>query len=141
MPEPRQGFVLSRHWRDTPKGTEIELWLATDQGPQRISLPAQESVAFIPQIQRAEAEKLLAGLTGYSLRDLPLQDFHSRPVMGLYCNQHRQLIRLEKTLKEGGITVYEADIRPRLCAESGAFWDVNSGYARDCAGYRLLFTA
>jgi len=112
MPEPRQGFVLSRHWRDTPKGTEIELWLATDQGPQRINLPAQESVAFIPQIQRTETEKLLAGLTGYSLRDLPLQDFHSRPVMGLYCHQHRQLIRLEKMLKEGGVTVYEADIRP-----------------------------
>ncbi|MFZ4833536.1 DNA polymerase II [Rouxiella sp. Mn2063] len=112
MPEPRQGFVLSRHWRDTSKGTEIELWLATDQGPQRVSLPAQESVAFIPQVQRAEAEKLLVGLTGYSLRDLPLQDFHSRPVMGLYCHQHRQLMRLEKVLKEGGVAVYEADIRP-----------------------------
>ncbi|MEJ1267325.1 hypothetical protein WDV93_07630 [Pantoea ananatis] len=24
-------FLLSRHWRDTPQGTEITLWLATDE--------------------------------------------------------------------------------------------------------------
>ena len=43
----RQGFVLTRHWRDTPNGTEVEFWLATDSGPRRIRLPPQPSVAFI----------------------------------------------------------------------------------------------
>lgn len=33
-------------------------------------------------------------------------------MLGLYCQQHRQLIKLEKRLKEGGVSVYEADIRP-----------------------------
>jgi hypothetical protein len=44
----QQGFVLTRHWRDTPAGTEVEFWLATDAGPRRMRLPHQTSVAFIP---------------------------------------------------------------------------------------------
>lgn len=109
---PRQGFVLTRHWRDTPQGTEVEFWLATEQGPQRVRLPAQESVAFLPVEQQARAQTLLSTERGYSLRPLPLRDFHLRPVVGLYCPGHRQLMRIEKILKEGGVTMYEADIRP-----------------------------
>lgn len=52
--------MLTRHWRDTPRGTEVELWLATDSGPQKVRLPLQESVAFIPAEQRVQAERLLA---------------------------------------------------------------------------------
>lgn len=33
-------------------------------------------------------------------------------MLGLYCHQHRQLIKLEKQLKEGDVSVYEAYIRP-----------------------------
>jgi len=110
--QPRQGFVLTRHWRDTPQGTEVEFWLATDQGPQKVRLPPQESVAFLPSEQRARAEQLLFAEKGYDLRPLPLKDFHLRDVLGLYCRGHRQLMRIEKTLKDGGLTLYEADIRP-----------------------------
>ncbi|HEI8866825.1 TPA: DNA polymerase II [Serratia odorifera] len=107
-----QGFLLTRHWRDTPAGSEIEFWLATDSGPQQLRLPPQTSVAFIPVEQRQRAELLLHGERQISLKILPLKDFHARPVLGLYCRQHRQLIKLEKLLKEGGVSVYEADIRP-----------------------------
>jgi DNA polymerase-2 len=69
-------------------------------------------VAFIPAEQRQRAELLLREERHVELKPLPLQDFHSRPVMGLYCRQHRQLIKLEKLLKEGGVNVFEADIRP-----------------------------
>ena len=109
---PMQGFLLTRHWRDTPAGTEVEFWLATDRGPQRLRLPPQTSVAFIPAEQRQRAELLLRGERHWELKALPLQDFHARPVLGLYCRQHRQLIKLEKVLKENGVSVYEADIRP-----------------------------
>lgn len=110
--QPRQGFVLTRHWRDTPQGTEVEFWLATDDGPQKVRLPPQESVAFLPVEQREKAEQLLAGEKGYNLRPLPLKDFRLRPVVGLYCKGHRQLMRIEKTLRDAGLTLYEADIRP-----------------------------
>ncbi|HSP59326.1 MAG TPA: 3'-5' exonuclease, partial [Halomonas sp.] len=114
--ESLQGFVLTRHWRDTPAGTHVEFWLATDAGPRRVRLPAQPSVAFLPATQRERAEAVLAGEPKgekrVELRELALCDFHHRPVLGLYCRRHRQLIQLDKRLKEAGVTVYEADIRP-----------------------------
>lgn len=108
----QQGFLLTRHWRDTPAGTEVEFWLATDAGPRQLRLPPQTSVAFIPAEQRQRAELLLREERQVELKPLALTDFHHRPMLGLYCRQHRQLIKLEKLLREGGVTVYEADIRP-----------------------------
>jgi DNA polymerase-2 len=46
------------------------------------------------------------------LKPLQLRDFDQRPVLGLYCRQHRQLIALDKRLRAAGIEVFEADIRP-----------------------------
>jgi len=108
----QEGFILTRHWRDTPNGTEIELWLATDNGPLRVVLPPQESVAFIPAEQADNARALLRDEHNWRLTPLSLNDFHRRPVMGLYCRAHRQLMRFEKLLREGGVTVYEGDVRP-----------------------------
>ena len=50
--ELQQGFVLTRHWRDTDAGTEVEFWLATDHGPRRVRLQPQISTAFIPEQHR-----------------------------------------------------------------------------------------
>ncbi len=107
-----QGFVLTRHWRDTPAGTEVEFWLATDNGPRRVRLPHQPSVAFIPASQRDQAEALLRDEKNVELKLLALQDFEHRPVLGLYCRQHGQLMRLETALRRAGVEVYEADVRP-----------------------------
>lgn len=112
MAQAQEGFILTRHWRDTPNGTEIELWLATDNGPLRVVLPPQESVAFIPAEQADKARALLRDEHNWRLTPLSLNDFHRRPVMGLYCRAHRQLMRFEKLLREGGVTVYEGDVRP-----------------------------
>jgi DNA polymerase-2 len=108
----QQGFLLTRHWRDTPAGTEVEFWLATDSGPRHLRLTPQPSVAFILAEQRPLAESLLQNERQVELRPLSLQDFRQRPVLGLYCAQYRQLARLEKLLKDNGVNVYEADIRP-----------------------------
>ncbi|SFH47537.1 DNA polymerase II [Modicisalibacter xianhensis] len=108
----QQGFVLTRHWRDTPQGTEVSFWLATDTGPRHVRLPVQSSVAFVPAEQRALAERVLEAERDVELRPLELCDFQHRPVLGLYCRQHRLLIHLERRLREAGVDVYEADIRP-----------------------------
>jgi DNA polymerase-2 len=115
----RQGFLLTRHWRDADNhgdgigGVEVELWLAADDGPCRLRLPAAEAVAFVPAEQAAAAVKsLLQPERGVELRPLALYDFRWRPVLGLYCRHYRHLLRLEKRLREHGIDVYEADIRP-----------------------------
>lgn len=108
----QQGFVLTRHWRDTPAGTQVDFWLATDNGPRQIRLPVQNSVAFIAAQQREQAQRLLVDDPDVELRPLELCDFQHRPVLGLYCPQHNQLIRLDKTLRRAGVDVFEADIRP-----------------------------
>lgn len=112
MVDLQQGFVLTRHWRDTPAGTEVEFWLATDAGPRRVRLAHQPSVAFIPAAQREAAERLLHDENNVELRSLALQDFQHRPVLGLYCQQHGQLMRLETALNRAGVDVFEADVRP-----------------------------
>jgi DNA polymerase-2 len=108
----QQGFVLTRHWRDTPGGTEVEFWLATNSGPRRIRLPHQPSVAFIPAEQRQAAESVLHDEKNVELKPLALLDFEHRPVLGLYCQQHGQLMRLETALRRAGVEVFEADVRP-----------------------------
>jgi DNA polymerase-2 len=108
----QQGFVLTRHWHDTPEGTCVEFWLATDQGPRQLRLAPQLSVAFIHQAQAEHARVLLANEPGVELKPLQLRDFDQRPVLGLYCRQHRQLMQVEQRLRNAGVEVYEADIRP-----------------------------
>lgn len=112
MEQLQQGFLLTRHWRDTAAGTEVDFWLATDAGPRHIRLAPHPSVAFIPAEQRESAEAVLRGERGVELRDLSLSDFHHRPVLGMYCTQYRQLTKLSRRLREYGIDVYESDVRP-----------------------------
>jgi DNA polymerase-2 len=106
------GFLLTRHWRDTAAGTEVDFWVATEDGPRHLRLPFQVSVAFIPAEQGQQAEAVLQGERAWELRPLALRDFQRRPVLGLYCRQYRHLLKLEKRLRDSGIDVYEADVRP-----------------------------
>jgi DNA polymerase-2 len=108
----QQGFLLTRHWRDTAAGTEVDFWLATDDGPRQVRLAPHPSVAFIPAEQREQADAVLRGERSCELRSLSLSDFHHRPVLGLYCTQYRQLQKLAKRLREHGVDVYESDVRP-----------------------------
>ncbi|WP_341964011.1 DNA polymerase II [Pseudomonas sp. RC10] len=108
----QQGFVLTRQWRDTDAGTEVDVWLATDDGPRHLRLPLQTSTAFIPEQHRARAEAVLRQEQGVELKPLQLCDFRHRPVLGLYTQHHRQLMGLEKALRQASVDVYEADIRP-----------------------------
>ncbi|KAA0017937.1 DNA polymerase II [Salinicola corii] len=108
----QQGFILTRQWQDTPTGTEVSLWLATDDGPRLVRLPPQTSVAFIPADQRESVERSIRRERDVELRELDLRDFDHRPVLGLYCRQHRQLMNLERRLADAGVDLLEADIRP-----------------------------
>jgi predicted nucleic acid-binding Zn ribbon protein len=60
--------------------SEIVLWLATDQGAQRVVLPAQESVAFIPREFQSQVSELLKDERQLRIQPLELKDFRQRPV-------------------------------------------------------------
>ncbi|MBI2254710.1 MAG: DNA polymerase II [Proteobacteria bacterium] len=107
-----KGFILTRHWRDTPVGTEIDFWLATDDGPRQIRLTAQESVAFAPADAAPQIERSLARIRGAYWRPLPLKTFKQQPVIGIYCKQYKQLLGLSKELAAQDIRLLESDVRP-----------------------------
>ena len=145
MDQLQQGFLLTRHWRDTAAGTEVDFWLATDNGPRQVRLAPHASVAFIPAEQREQAELVLRDEKSYELRPLSLSDFHHRPVVGLYCTQYRQLLKLAKRLREYGIDVYESDVRPpeRYLMErfiTAPVWFNGHGQLKPAPGYRPRLT-
>lgn len=109
--EPK-GFILTRHWRDAPSGTEIEYWLATDAGPMKVVLTAQVSVAFVEARHRAAVQAQLAASPGTQLRELDLKSFQRMPVIGIYARHFRQLGRMARALQPQGIALLEADVRP-----------------------------
>jgi len=112
MSQLRRGFILTRHWRDAPEGTEVSFWLATDAGARQLRVSHQDSVAFIPEEQRPLAEALLRRERDVELRSLALCDFRHRPVMGLYSRSYRRLLDCARLLRDAGVDVYESDIRP-----------------------------
>ena len=108
-----KGFILTRHWRDAPAGTELEYWLATDAGPVKVVLTSQTSVAFVAARHRAAVEvQLAAAMPGIQLRELALKTFQQEPVLGVYAQHFRQLGRLARALQPQGIPLLEADVRP-----------------------------
>ena len=107
-----KGFILTRHWRDAPAGTEIECWLATEAGPRKVVLTAQTSVAFVEARHKAAVEAQLSALPGLQLRELELKTFRQEPVIGVYATQHRLLGRLARALEAQDIPLHEADVRP-----------------------------
>ncbi len=107
-----KGFILTRHWRDMPGGTQIDYWLATEAGPRKLVLTAQTSVAFVQARHRLAVEAQLPFLPGLELRELDFQTFGREPVLGLYARQFRQLGKLARALQDQQIPLYEADVRP-----------------------------
>jgi DNA polymerase-2 len=62
----QQGFVLTRHWRDT-RGTEVSSgWPPTRAAPHAPAV--QTSVAFIPEAHRKPLDWLLKGERDVELR-------------------------------------------------------------------------
>ena len=111
-PTELRGFILTRNWRDLPDGTEIEYWLATDEGPKKVLLTQQTSVAFLPVQYRAAAFASLANLQGLEVKELGLKTFDQKPVLGVYARRFRDLGKLARALQPLGIPLYEADVRP-----------------------------
>lgn len=107
-----QGFILTRHWSDTPKGIVVSYWLATNNGPRKVTVPMQRAIGFVARQHEAVLRSLVNKNPDIEIRPLDLKDFERQPVFGVYCKQYRQLVQLEQQLKEHHIRLYEADIRP-----------------------------
>lgn len=106
------GFLLTRHWRDTPSGVCLEFWWATEQGPVLTEIPNQEVVFFVPRDQVQAIEETLAPVPQWRMAQVPLSTFTHRAINALYFKQHKQARRALGLLTDAAIAHWEADIRP-----------------------------
>ncbi|UII69616.1 DNA polymerase II [Pseudomonas sp. HN11] len=106
------GFILTRHWRDTPSGTVVDFWLATDHGAKLLRRTNIVSVSFAPAHYQEDVEAVVSTMQDVTVKRLDLMDFYGRPILGIYSKNFRQQATIEKNLKTRRVPVYEADIRP-----------------------------
>lgn len=99
-------FLLTRHWRDSPQGVELQFWAHSTAGPLRLIYPQQKAVCFI-----ARDAALPPG--GFMLERKPLQltDLHNQPVDGLYFRQQRQLQQFRDRTAGSSTLLLESDIK------------------------------
>jgi DNA polymerase-2 len=106
------GFLLTRNWRDTRDGIELEYWFATDSGPLCALVRGERSVFFLEQEEVEQARPLLDAEPGLELKPVQLRSFRLVPVVGVYCPGYRQARRLADALETLGLNPLEADINP-----------------------------
>ncbi len=107
-----EGFLLTRNWRDTRDGVELEYWFATDEGPLCALVRGERSVFFLEQRQLDRARDLLGAEPGVEVKPVELRSFGLVPVVGIYCPSYRQARRLADALRGLGLDPLEADINP-----------------------------
>jgi DNA polymerase II len=106
------GFLLTRNWRDTANGVELEFWFSTDNGPLCALVRGERSVFFLPEPDIEQAKKLLVGLAPEEIRPVSLRDFDMQPVVALYFKHHRDARRAARLLREHDLDPLESDINP-----------------------------
>ena len=94
-------FLLTRDWRDTPRGIEIVLWATGAEGPVRTVLRGQEAVCFIPRSQASPPR--------VRRREVALATLAGLPVDALYFRSRREL---EAFRERQGAELHESDVRP-----------------------------
>jgi DNA polymerase-2 len=107
-----EGFLLTRNWRDTREGVELEFWFSTAQGPLCALVRHEQSVFFLVESALPQARKMLGDMPALEIKPVALRSFSMEPVVGLYFRQYRQARRAADELRAGGLDPLEADINP-----------------------------
>ncbi|MDX1692659.1 MAG: DNA polymerase II [Ketobacteraceae bacterium] len=107
-----EGFILTRQWRDEPDGVVLELWLSTESGAVRVTVPRQESVGFIAAADMTKVNAILPMGQDIRAKELSLRSFSGEAVFGLYFRSQRAMLNAGQTLAEKGIHLLEGDVRP-----------------------------
>lgn len=106
------GFLLTRQARDKQGQTQIELWLATADGPTQLLIDGEKSVFFIPaNLQQLAQELSRQSSTHIEFRTLALKSFAQEPLVAVYSVTIQQSIQLQTLFTNHDILVLEGDIK------------------------------
>ncbi|WP_049723655.1 DNA polymerase II [Gilvimarinus polysaccharolyticus] len=137
-------FLLTRGWRDTPQGLELEFYWATDSGAVCTRFSEQEAVFFVATRKSSQAQDILRQLTGWRHRDLSLKTREGKPVTAFYFRTIAGAREAEKRLTSHAIPCWEADVRPpeRFLMErfitAGACIDTTPGSRRSLYNPKII---
>ena len=107
-----RGFLLTRSSRDRRGATEIEYWVATDDGPVRLLVDGERTVCFVARDDAERAGTALRPLGGsVSVEPLALRTLSGSPVAAVYTRTIGDRQVAEDILGNRGIEVLEGDIR------------------------------
>ncbi|WP_428776150.1 DNA polymerase II [Vibrio sp.] len=106
------GFVLTRQARDIEQSTQIEFWLATDNGPIQLVIDGEQPVFFV-SAEQVESTQRVASEMGLACRikSLPMKTFQHIDVAAVYSNTIKISQQLCEALQQQGIETFEADIK------------------------------
>jgi len=107
-----KGFILTRNWRDTQAGIELEFWFSTPQGPVCALVRGERSAFFLAESEVAQARELLIRSSGVEFKPVQLRDFNLEPVVAVYFHSHRLARRSADLLRDKGLNPLEADVNP-----------------------------
>ncbi len=108
----QSGFVLTRQARDIATTTQIELWLATAQGPCQLLISGEKPVFFVPTSELSKAQHHANSLNiNAEFKSVALKSFEQIPLTACYCPTIRQAQQLASHYTEQDILVLEDDIR------------------------------
>jgi DNA polymerase-2 len=107
-----EGFLLTRNWRDTPAGIELEFWFSSAEGPLCALVQGERSVFFLAESELQLARELLGDTPGFEARPVQLRSFAMAPLVGCYFRHYRQARRAADELRAHGFDPLEADINP-----------------------------
>ncbi len=102
MTQTLTGYLLTRHWRDTPSGIELVFWAASENGPVRVVISEQEAVCFI----RRNIACTLPARTRRSALKLRFMD--GQAADAIYCTNQRDM----QQLRNSNLVLGESDIKP-----------------------------
>ncbi len=78
-----KGFLLTRNWRDTRDGIELEFWFTTEQGPLCAVVRGEHSVFFLAEGELGQAREILAAEPAVEIKPVNLRSFSMAPVVGV----------------------------------------------------------
>ncbi|MEM7254609.1 MAG: 3'-5' exonuclease [Pseudomonadota bacterium] len=107
-----EGFLLTRDWRDTDDGVELELWAASNQGPLRIIVTGQDAVCFLPRDVAVPSDMVDDISVRFERRPVELTSPDGRPVDALYVHGQRALQSVRERAIARGMALFEADLKP-----------------------------
>ena len=108
----QSGFVLTRQARDIAGQTQIDLWVATEQGAVNLIIRGEQPIFFVQQQDIARVSELAQQhRLAITLKPLALHSFDHQPLAACYCATISDSVTFSRQLQHADILTLEADIK------------------------------